>query len=94
MTDKGCANCYYKAFDPSAFPCSRCIRNAPSEDMWQSASQSVSRCFHCGEMAVGWVASFSFEDCNYVGDGIVHMCKCGNCGADVEYRIRLDEGSE
>lgn len=95
--DKGCESCYYKDFHPNAYPCSRCIRNAPNEDMWQSraeANGSVYRCFNCGEMAVGWYASFTFEDCGYMGDGIVHMCKCRNCGAEIEYRIRLDEDED
>lgn len=54
--------------------------------MWQ--------CIHCGEMAVGWDADFSFEDCGYMGDGIVHMCHCRNCGAEIECRIRLDDDEE
>ena len=51
-------------------------------------------CFHCGLKAVVWDNDFSFEDCLYEGEGIVHMCHCCNCGADIEYRIPLDEEKE
>lgn len=48
-------------------------------------------CFHCGKRAVVWQSDFSFEDCGYEGDGIVHICHCSNCGADIEYKISLGE---
>ena len=51
-------------------------------------------CFHCGARAVGWMADFDFEDFGYEGKGIVHICKCQNCGADIEYRIRTDVDEE
>lgn len=48
-------------------------------------------CFHCGARAVIWDADFSFEDFGYeydgIEDGIVHICHCDNCGAEIEYRI-------
>lgn len=46
-------------------------------------------CFHCGAASVFWQSDFSYEDLGYEGDGIVHMCHCVNCGADIEYRIPL-----
>ncbi len=46
-------------------------------------------CFHCGERAVIWDNDFSFDDCGYEGDGIVHFCHCSNCGAEIEYRIEF-----
>ena len=33
--ERSCNTCYYEAFDERAYPCSRCIYNKPSEDMWQ-----------------------------------------------------------
>ena len=48
-------------------------------------------CFHCGQKAIAWCSDFSFEDMGYEGEGIVHICHCANCGADVEYRIPLSE---
>lgn len=52
------------------------------------------QCFHCLHNAVYWQADFSFEDYGLEGEGIVHVCKCANCGADIEYYIRLDEEEE
>ena len=49
-------------------------------------------CFHCGARAVVWSADFDFEDFGYEGEGIVHICHCANCGAEIEYRISI--GSE
>ena len=51
-------------------------------------------CFHCGQITVVWDNDYSFEDLGYDGDGIVHMCHCTNCGAEIEYRIALEEGDE
>ena len=33
--ERSCHNCYYEYFDDKAYPCSRCIHNKPSEDMWK-----------------------------------------------------------
>lgn len=52
------------------------------------------QCFHCGEEAVIWCADFSFEDYGIPGEGIVHVCRCTNCGADIEYYISVDEDEE
>lgn len=49
------------------------------------------QCMHCGKMAVIWDSDFNFEDFGYEGEGIVHICHCTNCGADIEYRISLAE---
>ena len=51
-------------------------------------------CFHCGFRAVVWDNDFSFEDCCYEGDGIVHICHCSNCGAEIEYRVPLEKGEK
>lgn len=51
-------------------------------------------CFHCGSRSVVWQADFSYEDYGLEGDGIVQVCACGNCGAMIEYYIRLDEPEE
>lgn len=47
-------------------------------------------CFHCGAHAVGWCADFDFEDFGYEGEGIVHVCQCGNCGAEIYYLVGCD----
>ncbi len=54
-------------------------------------SESGYQCFHCGHNSVYWQGDFSFEDYGLEGEGIVQVCKCSNCGADIEYYIRLDE---
>ena len=48
-------------------------------------------CFHCLSQGVIWDADFDFEDFGYEGEGIVHICHCANCGAEIEYRIPLGE---
>lgn len=44
-------------------------------------------CFHCLTKSVIWDSDFDFSDYGYEGEGIVHVCHCTNCGADIEYRI-------
>ena len=51
-------------------------------------------CFHCGMKAVYWNADFDFEDFGYEGEGIVHMCTCAHCGAEIEYRVRTNVDEE
>ena len=52
------------------------------------------QCFHCGCVAVIWDSDFSFEDFGYEGEGIVHVCHCTHCGAEIEYRVSLDTEEE
>lgn len=52
------------------------------------------QCFHCLQYTVGWDADFSFEDMGYEGEGLVHICHCHNCGAEIEYRIAEDTEDE
>ena len=33
--DHVCEFCYYEAFDDRAYPCSRCVCNMPTENMWR-----------------------------------------------------------
>jgi len=47
-------------------------------------------CFHCCTKSVIWDADFDFDDYGYEGEGIVHVCHCTNCGAEIEYRIPLN----
>ena len=49
------------------------------EDMYQ--------CFHCCQMTVVWNSDFTFEEMGYDGEGVVHICRCSNCGAEIEYRV-------
>ena len=51
-------------------------------------------CFHCCTRGVIWDADFDFSDYCLEGEGIVHHCHCMNCGAEIEYYIRLDDPEE
>ena len=41
-----------------------------------------------------WNADFDFSDMGYEGEGIIHTCTCNNCGAEIEYRIKIDAEEE
>lgn len=51
-------------------------------------------CFHCGSHSVYWGADFDFDDYGLEGEGIVHTCHCANCGADIEYYVKLGEEND
>ena len=43
----------------------------------------------------GWIdADFDFADMMLEGEGIVHMCHCFNCGAQIEYYVPIKEESD
>ena len=52
------------------------------------------QCFHCLTDNVVWDSDFDFEDFGYEGKGIVHICHCTNCGAEIEYRVRIRDKDE
>ena len=43
------------------------------------------QCFHCLTNGVVWQSDFDYSDFMMEGEGVVHICKCMNCGADIEY---------
>ena len=51
-------------------------------------------CFHCGTIGVIWDNDFTFEDFGYDGEGLVHICHCANCGAEIEYRVPIYDEEE
>ena len=51
-------------------------------------------CFHCLHKSVIWDSDFTFEDFGYEGSGVVHICHCTNCGAEIEYRVQVEEISD
>lgn len=51
-------------------------------------------CFHCGERAVTWDADFNLEDYGYSGEGVINVCHCNACGAEILYIVRFDEDEE
>ena len=52
------------------------------------------QCFHCLKESVVWSCDYDFEDLGYEGEGIVHICHCANCGAEIEYRIANNNEEE
>lgn len=54
----------------------------------------MGECFHCGKKTVVWNADFDYSDMGYEGEGIVHICTCRNCGAEIEYRIPTEDEEE
>lgn len=42
-------------------------------------------CFHCGQYTVSWDSDFSLEEFYGHGEGLVHVCHCNTCGAEVYY---------
>ena len=48
-------------------------------------------CFHCGQRTVIWDSDFNLEDIGEEGEGIVHFCHCENCGAEIQYIIRMED---
>ena len=57
-----------------------------------SDSRGMYQCFHCGANSVIWQCDYDFSDFGYEGDGIVQMCQCQTCGAEIEYRVPSDFG--
>lgn len=51
-------------------------------------------CFHCLSESVIWDSDFTFEDFGYEGQGLVQICHCCNCGAEIEYRIALNDDKD
>ena len=51
-------------------------------------------CFHCLNKTVIWDSDFTFDDMGYEGEGIVHICHCASCGAEIEYRIPFEREEE
>lgn len=49
------------------------------------------QCFHCMKNSVVWGCDYGFDECGYDGEGIVHVCHCANCGAEIEYRISMQQ---
>ena len=48
------------------------------------------QCFHCLHNSVVWDCDYNYEDYEYEGEGIVQICHCTNCGAEIEYRIPIN----
>jgi len=51
-------------------------------------------CFHCLHRSVIRDSDFDFEDYGREGEGIVHVCHCTHCGAEIEYYVGVGEDDE
>lgn len=51
-------------------------------------------CFHCLSKSVIWDSDFSFEDYGIEGEGLVHICHCCNCGAEIQYFVSLEDSDK
>lgn len=51
-------------------------------------------CFHCGNDSVVWDMDFDFQDLGIEEDGIIHFCHCTECGAQIEYRVPVNNKPE
>jgi len=49
------------------------------------------QCFHCGHYTVHWESDFDFSDYGYEGEGVINVCHCSNCGAEIEYAVPCGE---
>lgn len=47
-------------------------------------------CFNCLHNSVIWEADFDFDDYGLDGAGVVHECRCLNCGARITYECPCD----
>lgn len=48
-------------------------------------------CFHCCRKSVVWDSDFDFSDFGLEGNGVVHVCHCTNCGAEIEYKVPIPD---
>ena len=62
--------------------------------MYFKRGGTIYECFHCGENTVIWDADFDFSDFGYDGEGIVHVCHCTNCGAEINYMVSCGDEEE
>ena len=51
-------------------------------------------CFNCLSRSVSLDTDFDFSGFGYEGEGIVHMYHCSNCGAEIEYRVPIEDQGE
>lgn len=52
------------------------------------------QCFHCLKYSVQWVGDFDASDYGYEEPGLIHECKCSNCGAEITYYVPNDKEGE
>lgn len=55
---------------------------------------SRSTCFHCGHNSVVWDCDYDAEDYGCDQSGVVHICHCTHCGANIEYTVLDDKDND
>ena len=48
-------------------------------------------CYNCGSDKVIWQNDWDFDDLQYEGNGIISLYTCGECGAEIEVSVSIDE---
>lgn len=51
------------------------------------------QCFHCLQEAVIWDNDYDLEAFGVEGSGVVHVCHCTNCGAEI-YTVSREDTAE
>lgn len=51
-------------------------------------------CPNCGKDSLGHQSDFTYEECGYIGSGIVSFYECNNCRASVEVCVPDDAEDE
>ncbi len=54
----------------------------------------MEKCLHCGENALIWDNDESFEDCGYIGEGLIHFYHCDKCGAVIKCFVSEQEDDD
>lgn len=47
-------------------------------------------CWYCGGNLI-WDSDFNYDEVFGEGEGVVSFLHCGECGAEVQYSLRIDE---
>lgn len=50
------------------------------------------KCPNCGSQ-MGWSSDFTYEECGYIGCGLVSMYECTNCETTVEVCIPYEDSN-
>lgn len=51
------------------------------------------KCWYCGGEII-WQSDFNYDEVYDEGEGTVTYLVCSNCGADIEYSLRYEEGKD
>lgn len=88
MSSRCCTSCIYECMPTTSYVCQNCIEEH-SHYVFDSIERrsNMYECFHCGNKTVIWSCDYDPEDMGYEGTGVIHICHCASCGAEIEYRV-------